>query len=51
MSQSETMLRNGIITHKKMLLEFDMEPTEIDKALWALLEGKWLFESITVDDN
>lgn len=51
MSQSETMLRNGIMAHKKLLLEFDMEPTEIDKALWALLEGKWLFESITVDED
>lgn len=51
MSQSETMLRNGIATHRKLLLEFDMEPTEIDKALWALLEGKWLFESISVDED
>lgn len=51
MSQSETMLRNGIAAHHKLLLEFDMEPTEIDKALWALLEGKWLFESISVDED
>ena len=51
MSQSEALLRNGIQRHKDLLAEYDMEPTEIDKALWALLDGKWLFESSTVDDE
>lgn len=50
MSQSEALLRNGIQRHMDLLQEFDMEPTEIDKALWALLEGKWLFDSVTVED-
>lgn len=51
MSQSEALLRNGIQKHKDLLVEYDMEPTDIDKALWALLEGKWLFESISLDDE
>jgi predicted HNH restriction endonuclease len=49
-SQSEALLRNGIQRHMDLLQEYDMEPTDIDKALWALLDGKWLFDSIEIDD-
>jgi len=51
MSQSEALLRNGIRRHMELLQEYDMEPTDIDKALWGLLEGKWMFESVSVDDD
>lgn len=48
-SQTEALLRNGIQRHMEMLEEFEIEPTEVDKALWALLEGKWTFESVKLD--
>jgi predicted nucleic acid-binding Zn-ribbon protein len=43
-------IRRAIVTHKEMLFEFDMEPTPIDLALWASLEGKWKFDNINPDD-
>lgn len=43
-------LRRGIERHREMLDEFDLEATPVDKALWAVLEGKWEFDSITAKD-
>jgi hypothetical protein len=43
-------LRKAIEQHRFLLEEHDMEPTVIDRALWAALEGKWEFENITADD-
>ena len=40
--------RKAITTHRRMLDEYDMEATSIDKALWATLENKWQFDSIDV---
>lgn len=42
-------LRKGIQEHREMLDKFDLEPTAIDRALWAVLDGKWEFDSITED--
>lgn len=39
-------LRRAIIKHRAMLREYDLEETAIDRALWATLENKWLFDSI-----
>lgn len=39
-------LRKAIETHRAMLVEYDLEPTAIDTALWATLEGKWSFDQI-----
>jgi hypothetical protein len=39
-------LRKGIIRHRMMIREFDLEETAIDKALWSTLDGKWNFDSI-----
>lgn len=43
-------LQNAIRTHKRLMYEFDMEDTPLDRALWAALDGKWLFDSITAED-
>lgn len=40
------MFKNAIIKHRKMLRDFDLEETAIDRALWSTLDGKWLFDSI-----
>lgn len=39
--------RKAIRTHRDLLEEFDMEATTIDKALWAVLDQRWDFDSIT----
>lgn len=43
-------LQNAIRTHKRLMYVFDMEDTPLDRALWAALDGKWLFDSITAED-
>lgn len=40
-------LKRAIVTHRNLLREFDLEETEIDRALWATLDNKWLFDSIS----
>jgi hypothetical protein len=43
-------LQRAIRRHKELMYEFDMEDTVLDRALWASLDGKWLFDSITAED-
>ena len=43
-------LRKAIERHQSLLQELDMEPTSVDKALWATLDGKWEFDDITSID-
>lgn len=40
-------LQKAIRRHKELMYEHDLEETAIDKALWASLDGKWLFEEIS----
>ena len=40
--------RLAIITHRKMLQEYDLEDTEIDRALWATLDNRWDFDKVTL---
>jgi hypothetical protein len=40
-------LESAILKHKSLMDEFDMEPTDIDVALWASLENKWQFDDVT----
>lgn len=40
-------LRKAIERHRSLLQELDMEPTSVDQALWATLDGKWEFDDIT----
>lgn len=42
-----SFLKRAIAAHRKYLYEFDLEDTAVDRALWASLENKWEFDSIT----
>lgn len=39
-------LRQAILTHKKMMEDNDLEPTDIDLALWDSLDGTWSFDKV-----
>jgi hypothetical protein len=43
-------LRKAIEKHRSLMADHNLEETPIDKALWAALDGKWQFESITEAD-
>lgn len=43
-------LRRAIEQHRSLLDEHDLEPTAIDRALWAALDGKWEFGNVNVTD-
>jgi hypothetical protein len=43
-------LQKAIRRHREMMYEHDLEETVIDKALWASLDGKWLFDKISKED-
>jgi hypothetical protein len=45
--QETERLKRAIIKHRSMLKEFDLEETAIDRALWAVLDDEWLFDSIS----
>jgi hypothetical protein len=38
--------RKAIAKHRALLNEYDLEATEIDRALWKTLENQWVFEEI-----
>jgi hypothetical protein len=42
-------LRRSIERHRSMLQESGMEPTTVDQALWASLDGKWEFDLIDLN--
>jgi len=48
--ESVEFLKRGIAKHRAMFLEYDLEETSIDKALWALLEDSWEFDNINPSD-
>lgn len=39
--------RKAIQRHRELMNEYEMDPTAIDEALWASLDGKWDFDDIT----
>lgn len=43
-------LRKAINAHREVMARNDIEPTAIDIALWASLDGKWDFDNIVIDD-
>lgn len=43
-------LRKAIEQHRSMLSETDLDPTPIDHALWAALDGEWTFDKIDLDE-
>ena len=38
--------RRAIIAHKRMLEEFELEDTAVDRALWATLDNRWEFDKV-----
>jgi len=44
-----SLYRRAIMKHRELLVEYDMEDTAIDRALWAALDNKWEFDGVTVD--
>jgi len=42
-------LRRAIERHQSMMVDLVLEPTAIDLALWASLDGKWEFDEINTD--
>lgn len=40
------LLKKAIRMHKQLMFEQDLEDTAIDRALWAALDGKWLFDEV-----
>ena len=46
--QEVNFLKRGIAAHRSLLREFDLEGTAVDRALWALLENKWLFDDVEI---
>ena len=46
-------LKSSILKHKELIEKLELEPTEIDKALWASVDGLWLFDETrkTVHQN
>lgn len=45
------LLKKAIRMHKQLMFEQDMEETPIDKALWAVLDGKWIFDEVENDND
>lgn len=45
----EDLLEKAIMEHKRLMDEYDMEPSAADEALWATLDGKWEFDSVNMD--
>lgn len=43
-------LQAAIERHHALIAKFNIEPTKIDEALWAAVDGQWLFDDITEDD-
>lgn len=49
-SQMVLFLRKAIEQHQDLMNQYELDPTPIDDALWAALDGKWLFDDIDEDD-
>ena len=44
-------LKAAILKHREMMDKLELEPTEIDKALWAAVNNSWQFDSIENSSN
>jgi hypothetical protein len=42
--------RKAISKHRELMLEYELDPTSIDEALWDALDGKWNFDGITEEN-
>lgn len=44
-----SFLQKSIERHRELINEADLDPTPIDRALWAALDGRWDFDDIDLD--
>lgn len=44
-------LKLSILKHKELIEKLELEPTDIDKALWASIDGLWLFDDAKEIEN
>lgn len=42
-------LRKAIEEHRTLMVKANLEPTQIDRALWEALDGRWEFDAIDVE--
>lgn len=49
-AELSVFMRRAIEKHREMLTGADLDPTPIDKALWATLAGHWLFDEIDLSE-
>jgi len=47
--RSIDLVRSAIIRHQEIIVGNDFDYSEVDEALWATLEGKWLFDDLVLD--
>lgn len=45
-SSDANFFRKAIAMHRKLLDEYDLEATQIDRALWKSLDNEWAFDEI-----
>lgn len=38
-------LKAAILKHKELIIKFELDPTEIDEALWAAVDNVWNFDN------
>jgi len=50
-NSTEDFYRRAIDKWWSLMQDFGMEPTKIDYALRASLEGKWDFDNLSIEDN
>jgi hypothetical protein len=43
--------RTAISKHKDLMIKFDIEPTNLDRALWATLDKRWEMDNVVIDDD
>lgn len=41
-------LKSAILKHKSLMYQLEMEPTDIDEALWAAVDNVWKFDQVSL---
>jgi len=47
--RSIDLVRSAIMRHREIIIGHDFDYSNVDEALWATLEGKWLFDDLVLD--
>jgi len=49
-SERLKFLESAINKHRQLFEEFDIEADDADLALWAALDGRWMFDEVTFNE-